>query len=1413
MTLIFDIDRIDSRRIGRSRILDALEEATASHDGVTLVVVEGESGVGKSHLLSHLDCQVDDVASSKYTNELDIRTGFVAALEDLLLQKIDRGVSEVQESVRTALRGSLHIVETYFRKLLPFSPRTQTERKAYTTLEATQRFHTLVSELTDIAFSCSSNFVTLDDLQWAASSSLHLFHSVIRRHLASTKSWNGSVIAFTARTQRAPKQDAWIDSSTSQLPVYRVHLHNLSYEDVLACTNLEFASRVDQRNFCDAVLRITDGNPLRMNRYAHWLERTEAIDDDLRLRSMKKANLDSWTDLQGALEDLTAGPASHVVDVGACFVGRFHRSEIAHITASTFRRDSEPALSTSDAEKAIDTAIEDGWLSRFADEQLSFSHDQLREQVRSRLRPDKRKEVQLKIGLDRLNSRLDTSGLLYLQDSLTEIPAHQLENVARAFTRGAEYANTANSPSLALRYCDAASTLLQRHGFAPPQAHATVIDRRASALLLSRDHAGLDALIASLPTYYSSHSKLWASTYSTYLVSLLSRGKLNRCVRAAIQACARLGIELPLRADKEAGVDAIYAAKRLLNEDPKKLDSVVPLAAQLLSLAIPAFHQARPDLYPFAAAAIIEASFGDPPADTLSFGIGTLGIACSLVGQTQEGYELGRRAIEVANEPFSERIAPRTKFAVSFLLEHHIDGVSSEMIDGLNRTYREATRQGDADHACYARHLEDVYKFHSSQPLSEVRQSLSAGSKIIDFYGQLHILRWNQVYEQLVENLVVVDRPPLLMHGSVFTEFAANSDSPQLRFRIHLARLILATIFCEYEVASSEADLLKLLVQAAGSQFESTAYSFFAALANYCAARRTDDSANHTRCLHTGDEFLAVYRQQVRLRQESPKASLGILEGARLLALGEFTAANDRLNQAASEAESRGNHLESALSLENLAVADRALQVESLAFRRARRTYDAWGAHNKVAQLDAMFGQAKTQEIHSESGNVSESEQDARLVQRLIVSHRCADAIGLFSLWLQQVTHCNAVHIESRGIWDAIASNDMDEFIDPIPNSISREVARTEILLDAPDIEQHGRISGDPAVIERNIKAFLAIGLRQAQQLVGIVCCTWNAPRARLPMNILLRIERMSKVFARLVETQLLATAMESQIRSHEDALTRATANLNAAHAKVRQFERTSWAGLIVGGLSHELSTPLASARLVTDSLASVTNHLLLQLEQGGSPTSEAASLAEGLGLIKSNLQTIGERVRNASQKVVESDILEKKTVLLKELVENVLEDIRFADPQRNRETVSVAIPSSLEIETYQDLLRQVLENVCNNGFQHGRSDSSSGVLTIDAEQTDELIRIRIRDNGPGFSSQNMFDPFESAASKESKDLSLTGGLGLGLSIAKSIVTGPLSGAIRARNADNGGAIVTIDLPRVVPDVAAFHSYSSFGED
>ena len=115
--------------------------------------------------------------------------------------------------------------------------------------------------------------------------------------------------------------------------------------------------------------------------------------------------------------------------------------------------------------------------------------------------------------------------------------------------------------------------------------------------------------------------------------------------------------------------------------------------------------------------------------------------------------------------------------------------------------------------------------------------------------------------------------------------------------------------------------------------------------------------------------------------------------------------------------------------------------------------------------------------------------------------------------------------------------------------------------------------------------------------------------------------------------------------------------------------------------------------------------------------------------------------------------------------------------------------------------LAQVFGNLLNNAAKY---TPNGGQITLRAERRGADVIVSVRDNGTGIRAEvlpSVFDPFVQAERTYSRS---QGGLGIGLTLARSIVA-LHGGSIEARSAGSGqGSEFVVRLPLLQP-VAARH--------
>lgn len=211
--------------------------------------------------------------------------------------------------------------------------------------------------------------------------------------------------------------------------------------------------------------------------------------------------------------------------------------------------------------------------------------------------------------------------------------------------------------------------------------------------------------------------------------------------------------------------------------------------------------------------------------------------------------------------------------------------------------------------------------------------------------------------------------------------------------------------------------------------------------------------------------------------------------------------------------------------------------------------------------------------------------------------------------------------------------------------------------------------------------------------------------------------------------------------------------------------------------ISHELRSPLARQQIAIELVRQQMTD-----ERGASAIDRVALEAERLNGLIAELLTLARLDDNAGRET-------PTRFSLDEIIRSVIADAEFEAESRDRH-VRLLECTPCTIEGTRLNLRRAIENVVRNAVRYT------------ANGTDVEVRLRansqaivtVRDHGPGVPEEaldDIFRPFfrvQDARDRES------GGVGIGLAIAQRAVERH-GGRIAARNAENGGLEVKIEIP------------------
>jgi PAS domain S-box-containing protein len=224
--------------------------------------------------------------------------------------------------------------------------------------------------------------------------------------------------------------------------------------------------------------------------------------------------------------------------------------------------------------------------------------------------------------------------------------------------------------------------------------------------------------------------------------------------------------------------------------------------------------------------------------------------------------------------------------------------------------------------------------------------------------------------------------------------------------------------------------------------------------------------------------------------------------------------------------------------------------------------------------------------------------------------------------------------------------------------------------------------------------------------------------------------------------------------------------------------------------LAHELRTPLAPI-----------HNALEILRLSGREGAVARSVYEMMGRQVNHMVRLVDDLMEVSRITRGKIDLQKQRVELAAVVGSAVETTRpLIDAAGHLLTVDLgAEPFELDADPVR--LAQVFGNLLNNAAKY---TPSGGQITLRAEQRGTHVVVSVRDNGGGIRPEvlgHVFDPFVQGERSYTRS---KGGLGIGLTLARSIVA-LHGGTIEARSAGLGqGSEFTVRLP--LPPTAAENS-------
>lgn len=279
--------------------------------------------------------------------------------------------------------------------------------------------------------------------------------------------------------------------------------------------------------------------------------------------------------------------------------------------------------------------------------------------------------------------------------------------------------------------------------------------------------------------------------------------------------------------------------------------------------------------------------------------------------------------------------------------------------------------------------------------------------------------------------------------------------------------------------------------------------------------------------------------------------------------------------------------------------------------------------------------------------------------------------------------------------------------------------------------------------------------------------------------NFNFTLEGYPVTFFVMLTVSIATSALSGRIKKQREFANERTRLTEERQKIVIEAEKEKMRGNLLRAISHDLRTPLTG--ILGASAALIDNDELID-------STGRKQLLSGINEDAEWLLRMVENVLSVTRISGGEPSLHKVCQPIDEVFSQVATKARKRYPQIN---LNMHIPDSVEIVPMDEMLIvQVLVNLVDNAILHGRNNT----VELSAVNKNDHVEISVRDYGKGIPESDIDKVFDGFGARDKNCSDSTRGLGIGLSICKTIVECH-GGKISAKNMNDGGACISFTLP------------------
>ncbi len=1246
--------QIPQKLFGRQHELTSLLDAFArtSQGAAEILMVAGYSGVGKTALVHEVYKPVTEkqayFISGKFDQfQRDIPyASLIQAFQELIRQLLTESPAQINRwkyLLEQALKGNAQVIIDVIPEV-EWIMGPQPQVPDLPPLQAQNRFNlTLQKFIGTFATAKRALVLFLDDLQWADLPSLQVLELFM-----STPETQYLLIIGAYRDNEVPAAhplmltlEAISKTALTSSPPLTLKLQPLAHEHIaqLLAETLHCEPKQCEPLAALCLLK-THGNPFFLNQFLRTLVETRQI---LFNHSTGRWQWDiailQKTQITGNVVELMADKirtlppeTQGILELAACIGNQFDLHTLAFVcektplaTAQTLWRTLQENLIVPLDETYRYMAIEGQHTSNSntstnfhasPNHHFRFIHDRVQQAAYSLIADQTKAIFHLRIGRLLLANFSPTEreerifDLLYHWNqgqALLTLPEEKEALAQMNLTAGkkakasAAYMPALNYLQTGLRLADA-----QLHGTGWKNHYElsrSLSVEAAEAAYFSGDFEQMTHLSNTV----LQHARTIIERVKIHQIQIqacILQNQLKQAIQIALPVLKALGMTLPTQPKRVHVLRDLLVTKWVLAgktvtdlEKLPEMSAAIPLATiQILGSINPAAYLAMPELLPMTIFKSLQLSVKYGNCGLSAFNYAAYGaLMCGVLNEIEEGQHFG----ELAASTLAAFPSPSLKTKINFVLEGLIKHWKHPLQDRqkpLLEVYQNGVQNGDFEYASYAAHTYCYILFFLNHPLTELQVETAKFAQAMHQFKQGQILLPQTIIEQTIANLRGLNDKPSELCGNFYNSATSPiaADNRTAMVVKHFYSLILCYVFHDYETALEHAQIIEPGLENISSNLAVPMSHFYMALTRLAIHAQTPPSGQAALL----KKVAAIQKKIKKWAYHAPCNYLNkwhLVEAERARVAGKDLAAMRHYEQAIALAKENNFLLEVALGNELAArfyFAKEQDKIAGIYLQEAYENYRQWGAHAKLAQIEAHYPAlfTKALSLTSKIGAVDITQTTASRTQidstRILASERldiatvlkATQAISgeivlgqlLEKMMRIAIENAGAQHgfllLETNGQWHIEAegnvnqetvqvlqshtlmpSADAENPVSLLPVSIIQYVAMSKkaILLD--NACERGRFIHDQTIIQGQIKSVLCAPILYQCKLAGILYLENRLVEGAFTTDRLDVLQILSSQAAISIENARIYENLESTVTQRTAALTQSNVALSEA--------------------------------------------------------------------------------------------------------------------------------------------------------------------------------------------------------------------------------------------------------------------------